>query len=409
MPGDLLIENCSVLEGDTRSILVSDGLVTRLSAEQRQDVPVATRVDAGGATVLPGLIDSHCNLITVGAMPRTLNLADAASIHSIRLRVSAAVARTAPGGWIVGEGWDEERLAEGRAPAESDIDDLTKKNPLLLRRVCGTVGLFNRAAQEALGAEARGLNESHGLAAGETLDELTSMMPQPPSDEVEASILAGEYEAARNGITAVHSFLSSNFVAEVQAYANLRRNGLLSLRHRVFLPVEALDSGILDTDWSDQTFRINGVWMAADGSLGARTAALEEVYSDDHSRRGTLRYSDEQMAALAGRVVERGLQVAVRAEGDAAVGQCARVLGAVCPPAGRPRLEHASLFPSGISDVLAAGGTRRWYSRTPRSRARGQTAGSAREGWAVFCVPHRARIGGASAPLLTRPSSPSAR
>jgi predicted amidohydrolase YtcJ len=106
--------------------------------------------------------------------------------------------------------------------------------------------------------------------------------------------------------------------------------------------------------------RLNGVKVYADGSLGARTAALREPYSDDSSNRGILRQSDEEMAALIESIDGKGYQAIIHAIGDRAVEQAidalAGVTGAKNPR--RHRIEHASLIPKDLRSKMARYGIR---------------------------------------------------
>jgi predicted amidohydrolase YtcJ len=122
------------------------------------------------------------------------------------------------------------------------------------------------------------------------------------------------------------------------------------LRHRTYVPPEALsyvkEKGLFEK--LDGSFaKINGVKLYADGSLGARTEALREPYSDDPRNSGLLRYSDEELADLAGRADSSDLQVIVHAIGDRAIEQAIEALSAITGKGNpkRHRIEHASLLP----------------------------------------------------------------
>nr|MDQ3043739.1 amidohydrolase family protein [Chloroflexota bacterium] len=72
-----------------------------------------TRVeDLAGATVNPGIIDAHNHLLATGQTLSQVALYDCRTIAEVLDRVAARAARTEPGGWIVGRGWDESLLAE---------------------------------------------------------------------------------------------------------------------------------------------------------------------------------------------------------------------------------------------------------------------------------------------------------
>ncbi len=363
----ILIENCNTLpeQGtpNVRSILIQGNSVTALSESPTQSASSdALRIDAFGATVLPGLIDSHCHLVEVGSRPSVIDLRGANSMTSIRMRLFAKVQRATPGEWVIGRGWDQEALVERRFPRRDDIDDLTDQNPTILLRNCGHVGLLNSQALATLGiAESAedppggsfsrdDAGRLDGLVRETALDAAQSLIPPRSVGQAEADILMGEYEAARNGVTTVHCFLSRHYVTELEAFESLRDAGRLSLRFRLYAPVDALEhlraSGIT-TRLDDEMLRINGIKLYADGSLGARTAALATDYSDDPGNSGVLRYTDAGLSSLVAESDGLGMQVAIHAIGDRAISQSLDAIADSKIPVvkSRPRIEHASLTP----------------------------------------------------------------
>jgi predicted amidohydrolase YtcJ len=64
-------------------------------------------VDLHGATVVPGLIDSHCHLIGVGERELTLNLEGTTSLEDLLSKVRARVEQVPEGIWVTGRGWIE--------------------------------------------------------------------------------------------------------------------------------------------------------------------------------------------------------------------------------------------------------------------------------------------------------------
>lgn len=74
----------------------------------------------------------------------------------------------------------------------------------------------------------------------------------------------------------------------------------------------------LRTGDGDDYFRIGAVKMFTDGSLGGRTAALEEPYSDDPDNRGMLVLPEDELKEQVYLAHAQGMQVAVHAIGDRA-------------------------------------------------------------------------------------------
>ena len=368
----LLIENCKVFGEETRSVLIEGQTIARVAESESQSVPEDTvRIDGNGASLVTGLVDTHCHPFEYGWLKRNVDLRGTSSVTGLKLRVSARVQRSETGTWITGMGWDQELFPGRKMPTRSDIDDVSPRNPVALKRVDGHVALLNTKAIESLGLEARsgpcyergpdgGLT---GVVKEEALGDVFSSLPVS-AEECSAGLLNVEVEACRFGLTKLHCIVSSEgFKQELGALASLRRAGSLALRYRVYIPPEAMEfvqeSG-LNLEMRDDPIRINGVKLYADGSLGARTAALHEPYADDPGNIGLLRYTDERLSELVENVDAAGFQAIIHAIGDRAIeqaiGAISRVSGAGNPR--RHRIEHASVLPRDLRSKMSKHGIR---------------------------------------------------
>ena len=361
----ILITNCSVMGGSREaSILIEGGRISKVSGRSL-DAHADDVVDAGGGTVLQGLVDTHCHPFELGRQKKIVDLRGTGNIVAVRLRLQAKIRRAPPGTWVTGRGWDHELFPDKRVPTKSDIDDVSPDNPVLITRICGHIALLNSAAIEATGiADRRGREYERG-ADGEltgvvkegALEEVYSLVPKEPGMAA-VDLQAAEVEAARVGLTCVHCILSpEGYREELDALTALDRGGSLSVRYVVYLPPQAVsyvEERGLRAEPGEGLVRIAGVKLYADGSLGARTAALREPYSDDPSNSGVLRHTDEELAELVERSDRAGYQVIVHAIGDRAieqaVGALSRVSGQGNPR--RHRIEHASLLPRDLRSKL---------------------------------------------------------
>ncbi len=330
----------------------------------------AHRIDAAGGTLLPGFADTHSHPFEYGWLKRNVDLRGTGNMTGVRLRLFARVQRARPGEWITGMGWDQEALSERRMPDRADIDDVTPKNPAVLTRVCGHTALLNTRALELLGLQEKADSQIERDASGRltgivkerALEEVYSRLPRAAEAYVEY-ILTADREAARCGLTTIHAILSTaGYREELRALSELASASSLSLRYRAFVPFEALpylkESGVASK--LGPSVWVAGVKIYADGSLGARTAALHEPYSDDAANVGILRHSDEELAEMVARADGDGYQIAIHAIGDRAVDQAvdalARVAGARNPR--RHRVEHASILTRQTMAKMAKHGIR---------------------------------------------------
>ena len=368
----ILIENCKVTGIGSGSVYSRDGRIIRISENPTQHVPEGTEtIDAGGGSLIPGLIDSHCHPFEYGWLKRSVDLRGTTNVTGIRLRLFSAVEKAKSGEWVTGMGWDQETFSDKRMPTRLDIDDVSPSNPVALSRICGHIALLNGKAIEALGFQGRmgaeyerdSAGELTGIVKESALTEVFDRVPRSP-ERASADLQSVEVEAGRLGLTTLHCVLSpEGFADELGALATLDSSRTLSLRFRVYIPPEAVDyveSKGFRKSMSNDRLRLNGVKIYADGSLGARTAALREPYSDDPSNIGILRQTDEELQALVDRMDAMGFQVIVHAIGDRAIEQAIDALAAVAGTKNpkRHRIEHASLLPKDLRSKMAYHGIR---------------------------------------------------
>ena len=101
--------------------------------------------------------------------------------------------------------------------------------------------------------------------------------------------------------------------------------------------------------------RCLGVKLFADGSLGARTAALIEDYADSPGEKGVLNWRDEELYAIMKLWHEAGYDISVHAIGDRALSQVLKIYRALLlefPRPHRHRVEHLQvMYPGAIEDM----------------------------------------------------------
>jgi predicted amidohydrolase YtcJ len=367
----LLISNCRA-GGALFSVYSEGGRIVSVSEDPSPAVPEGAAVlDGNGGTLLPGLADTHCHPFEYGWLRRSVDLRGTSNITGVRLRLHAGLQRAKRGEWVTGMGWDQETFPDKQLPTRGDIDDLSPNNPVALSRACGHMALLNSRAIEALGFDARSGAEYDRAPSGELTgivkeSALTDVFRAVPrgAERSAADLQSVEAEAARFGLTTLHCILSpEGFADELAALGSLDSAGSLSLRYRLYVPLEALEhieqKGLRKRFAGDKV-RINGVKIYADGSLGARTAALREPYSDDPSNSGLLRHTDEELAEHVRRAEALGLQAVVHAIGDRAVEQAVDAIGAVSGRKNplRHRIEHASLCPRDLRQGMVRHGIR---------------------------------------------------
>jgi predicted amidohydrolase YtcJ len=115
--------------------------------------PGARVVELRGRSLLPGFVDAHCHLPSIGMAATSIDC-KARGMQSIRALQEAVRARAAsqpPGTWIRGRGYDQSRLAEKRHPNRLDWDVVAPDHPVIFTRTCGHIASVNGRALTAAG------------------------------------------------------------------------------------------------------------------------------------------------------------------------------------------------------------------------------------------------------------------
>ncbi len=104
-------------------------------------------IDLQGATVLPGLIDSHVHLPELGASLERVNLVGVQTEAEAVARVEERARTTPKGEWIVGWGWDEGAWAN-KYPDMRLLSERVPDHPVILRGLHTFAVWGNRLAFE---------------------------------------------------------------------------------------------------------------------------------------------------------------------------------------------------------------------------------------------------------------------
>jgi len=315
------------------------------------------RINLRGRTILPGFHDSHIHLLNYGMLLRTLDLSRSRSIEQIKKRVAKRTS-TESKDWILGRGWDHEKLRERRYPTREDLDGASSK-PVFLKRICGHVAVANSAALSIAGIDNRSSNpsggeivrDSEGNPNGvlkETAIELVENRVPEPMDLTRKALVSASTKLARLGLTSLHCIVGS--LTELNALRDLKRERKIPQSIYPIIPpklVDSLEASRLSEARSEDTFQVRALKLYLDGSLGARTAALNEPYHDDPTSSGMLTLSNEQLTMVVSKARDSNFQLCIHAIGDKAVDLAVQVLGETFGAEGcrllRHRIEHSSI------------------------------------------------------------------
>ena len=324
--------------------------ILRLKGPETKPVPLH------GRAVLPGFFDAHTHFVRVG-LEKTfyVELGTTRSLGEALERMRSA-AQSRPEGWVVGRGWDESRWPERRYLERADLDRAVPRQPCYAMRVDGHMLAANTLALARCSfPDGEFVDRDLGHLREEAAWQVARAARPDPETLVQA-VAAASRHAASLGVTSVADMASSGDLSSYQAA--LRRGGLQT-RVFVYLPADelpALETLGLGRGFGSPLLRVEGVKAFADGSIGARTAALGAPYRDGAGH-GQLLVEQTELARQWRRASELGLQFAVHAIGDRAIEEVlAAARQAGVGPLDRHRIEHLEL-PSALQldDVASLG------------------------------------------------------
>src|SRR5207237_1245152 len=137
------------------AMAVKSGKILAIGGDISQYLGASTRqVDAHGATIIPGLIDSHGHMEALGESLEVLDLRSTKSEPEIAEIVRIAARNRKPGEWIQGRAWDQNNWTEKQFPTAEAISAAAPNNPVFLTRVDGHACWVNRKAMEMAGLTA---------------------------------------------------------------------------------------------------------------------------------------------------------------------------------------------------------------------------------------------------------------
>ena len=153
---DLIVTNAKIVTLDSGStvaqaLAVREGRIVAVGGNDAVEVLVGAstrRVDAGGRTVIPGLIDSHIHAVRAGLTYATeVNWIGAKTIGEAMDRLRQA-AKARPGSWIiVAGGWSELQFAEKRRPNLAEVTAAVPDSPAWIQLFYSAVLMTPKALE----------------------------------------------------------------------------------------------------------------------------------------------------------------------------------------------------------------------------------------------------------------------
>lgn len=313
-------------------------------------------IAAEGGFVAPGFIDAHVHFLEGGFRLSSVQLRDAKTPREFIERIRAFAGAAEPGTWILGGDWDHE-LWGGELPRRDWIDKAAPRNPVWVNRLDGHMALANGLAMDLAGItrdtpDVEGgavIRDNEGNPTGLFKDNAMALIdrvvPEPSASQKDVALEAAMRYVATQGVTSVHHVGTWE---DLEVFERARRLNCLTTRIYAAVPLsswERLRDKVAREGRGDDWLRIGGLKGFVDGSLGSRTAAFFEPYTDSPGESGLLVNTPEDLYHWIAAGDKEELQIIVHAIGDRAVALLLDIYGRVSRENGprdrRLRIEHA--------------------------------------------------------------------
>ena len=349
-------------ESPHEAVAVRDGEVVRLGPTGDVEFLAGVEtdvVDLGGRVLLPGFIDAHTHLTTVGRylVHADLSAADSPD-EAVSLLADRAtdVAESDGDDWVLGYGYDESTWDDDRYLTREDLDRVSTDQPVAAFREDMHVAAVNGVVLDRFAAALDEVSdetvpvgsdgEPTGVLLESAIDPIYEAVEPGPS-ETRDIVTAALADCAKKGITGFHDMVRGSHAPRV--YRDLDASGELTARVRINYwsdHLDALREVGLATNAGSERVETGAIKSYTDGSFGGRTARLSEPYADATDETGQWVVEPDELAEVVADATADGYQFTAHAIGDEAVDA---VLDAyenasrTDPGESRHRIEHVEL------------------------------------------------------------------
>jgi predicted amidohydrolase YtcJ len=332
-------------------------------------------IDLAGRTMTPGFNEAHNHMIGYGMALGHIDAGFPAvrSVADIVAAVRERAATTAAGQWIIGRGYDDNKLDERRHPNRHDLDSATTRHPVMIVNGSGHLSAVNSEALRMAGVTPQSddpvgghfVRDEHGEPTGvlhETAQEpIRAQIPVPTVEDYVAALGRCNDAYVRAGITSSQD-AGSQTADQIRAYQLAVERGVLKLRTSMMIREHLLPHILalgVSQGLGDHRLRVGPIKLFIDGSLIGRTAAVTVPFLEDpaEDNLGLTMMPKEQFEDFVTQAHVAGYQIAVHAIGDRGIDWVLdayeKALAAYPRADHRHRIEHCGICRPDIIERIA--------------------------------------------------------
>lgn len=335
------------------AVVVRDGEILFVGASS-EAIEIAGNghqmIDLKGKTLMPSFIDPHSHFINALGMSTQANCSpspvgeadDVAGV--VKALQNLKTEKNIPDGeLIMGYGYDDTVMPEGKLLNRDDLDEAFPNNPVMVIHVSLHGAVLNSKALEQFGYSEKtetppggiivrkpGTNEPYGLIMETAFLPIFSQLPKPTEEELMQQIKNGQMLYAEAGITTAQE--GASHLGDVEIIQKGADNKALFIDVVSYPFITEFDTifklySADDFGKYNNRFKLGGIKITIDGSPQGRTALFTTPYltggpSGEENWLGESTFSQEEVNQMLKNVYDKGLQSTFHANGDGAIDMC---------------------------------------------------------------------------------------
>jgi predicted amidohydrolase YtcJ len=337
-------------------LILAVGTTESIVALEGPDTEV---ISLSGNTLVPGFIDAHSHFAGVGTQSIVANLLPAPDgpVNTIedlqnalrQFMLESPIARDYQ--IVLGFNYDDSQLVEKRHPNRHDLDQVSTDIPVVVMHQSGHLGAYNSKALKLMGINADTEDPPGGIiereADGRTPNGVMQenahfmiffpLIPNFSDQDLVKLYKAGEHSYVKNGFTTVQEgktdLATLEALPKIAAETGLDIDVISYPDLKVLKDHPKLHSEMMSQEYQNR-FRLGGVKLTLDGSPQGKTAWFTEPYlvppaGQPETYAGYPAFDDTEALTLMRQAYDKGWQLLVHTNGDAAIDQLIRLVDVI--------------------------------------------------------------------------------
>ncbi|MGQ9816480.1 MAG: amidohydrolase family protein [bacterium] len=335
-----VIRPVSILICDNKIFRVYHNVsVTKIIKNLRQNFSDIQIYNLNGYYVIPGFTDSHTHLLAHGIERQRIDLSKCLSLTECLEKLNSKKNDAI----IFGVNWDESTWLKGRREQLNRrvLDRISRNKPVIMRRICGHFAVCNTKALEFFSSKWHIVDKKNGYLYEDAALYLNQIF-RPSFDMYKKAIDIAMEEALSLGITSIHEITDLH---GFDCYQQFKEK--LRIRVAIYLQngLKQVNICSLQSNFGNDFLKFAGVKIFMDGSIGARTAAINKCYKNSKNR-GKLLISEKQLCTIIDFAENHSIQLMIHSIGDRSTDTVLKVFRKIGLKTNRlrHRIEHLEIL-----------------------------------------------------------------